>query len=108
MRGDTPVSIDAGQFTCRRAVANMRSGLELLKLAAEQAAPDNSSTGSFLADLDALLVVASRIAASPRGPAPDDLDILRHLERREAAGRTRAHGSHSQRVRNLCHTGLSQ
>lgn len=63
MRDDTPVLIGAGQFTYRGEARNSPSPLELLKTAAERAVLDAGLTGSVLADLDALAVVAFSIDA---------------------------------------------
>lgn len=63
MRDDTPVLIGAGQFTYRGDPGNSPSPLELLKVAAEQAARDAGVKGSVLAELDALAVVAFSIDA---------------------------------------------
>lgn len=63
MRDDTPVLIGAGQFTYRGDPGNSPPPLELLKVAAERAALDAGLTGSVLADLDALAVIAFSIDA---------------------------------------------
>ncbi|MBO9546891.1 acetyl-CoA acetyltransferase [Caulobacter sp.] len=63
MRDDTPVLIGAGQFTYRGEAGNSPSPLELLKTAAERASLGAGLTGSVLADLDALAVVAFSIDA---------------------------------------------
>jgi acetyl-CoA C-acetyltransferase len=63
MRDDTPVLIGAGQFTSRAKPENSPSPLELLKIAAERAVSDAGLSGSVLAELDALAVIAFSIDA---------------------------------------------
>lgn len=63
MRDDTPVLIGAGQFTYRGDIENSPSPLELLKIAAERAVGDAGLSGSVLAELDGLAVIAFSIDA---------------------------------------------
>jgi acetyl-CoA C-acetyltransferase len=63
MRDHTPVLIGAGQFTSRAKPENSPSPLELLKIAAERAVSDVGLSGSVLAELDALAVIAFSIDA---------------------------------------------
>ena len=77
MRDNTPVLIGGGQFTYRGAAENSPPPLELLKIAAHRAAGDAGLSGSVLAQLDALAVIAFSIDA-PGGlsklPLPRLLD----------------------------------
>ncbi len=63
VRDNTPVLIGAGQFTYRGKAENSLSPLELLKIAAERAVEDAGLSGSVLAELDALAVIAFSIDA---------------------------------------------
>jgi acetyl-CoA C-acetyltransferase len=63
MRDDTPVLVGAGQFTSRAKPENSPSPLELLKIVAERAVSDAGLSGSVLAELDALAVIAFSIDA---------------------------------------------
>ncbi len=63
MRDDLPVLIGAGQFTYRGKPETSPSPLELLKIAAERAVGDAGVSGSVLAELDALAVIAFSIDA---------------------------------------------